>query len=382
MYQDQDAISSLQVDAGSTSLTDEHLMALNREQILELPAQSRMRWFSLLQVEHAELVRVIDQLEELLDPENEVKIISIIGPTGIGKTTLAKTILTKLVSGMSVNRKAHEVPVVYVCAPANGEKSMSWKALYRRIKIAAGELYVDMQRPVEVRDGELHALRSQRQSLAHLREELETVIKHRNVRVLVIDEAMHLLRFNENTAIMDTLKSLADIHQTKLVLIGTYQIAPLMIEYGQLARRSAILHYKRYAKPASRNRSADDLSKAERNFLEAVSRIQQQWPCARVPNLVAIWEQLMQLSLGSVGLLKSQLLQLASLQMSRKGEALLETDLQRAFKPPKQLRKIENETVQGEEELEGACYGEADFGDATAVAQLFARLTKKEVANA
>lgn len=135
-------------------------------------------------------------------------------------------------------------------------------------------------------------------------------------------------------------------------------------------------------KPASRKRSADDLSKAERNFLEAVSRVQQQWPCARVPNLVAIWEQLMQLSLGSVGLLKSQLLQLASLQMSRKGEALLETDLQRAFKPPKQLRKIENETVQGEEELEGACYGEADFGDATAVAQLFARLTKKEVANA
>lgn len=90
----------------------------------------------------------------------------------------------------------------------------------------------------------------------------------------------------------------------------------------------------------------------------------------------------MQLSLGSVGLLKSQLLQLASLQMSRKGEALRETDLQRAFKPPKQLRKIENETIQGEEELEGACYGEADFGDATAVAQLFARLTGKEVANA
>lgn len=242
MYQDQAASCGSHVDAGSTFMTDEYLMSLNREQILELPTQSRMRWFSLLQVEHTELVRVIDQLEELLDPENEVKIISIIGPTGIGKTTLAKTILTKLVNGASVNRKAHEVPVVYVCAPANGEKSMSWKALYRRIKIASGELYVDMQRPVEVRDGELHALRSQRQSLAHLREELEIVIKHRNVRVLVIDEAMHLLRFNENTSIMDTLKSLADIHQTKLVLIGTYQIAPLMIEYGQLARRSAILH--------------------------------------------------------------------------------------------------------------------------------------------
>ena len=132
MYEYENVVSDPQVDAAGTSLTDEHLTSLNREQILELPAQNRMRWFSLLQVEHAELVRVIDQLEELLDPENEVKIISIIGPTGIGKTTLARTILTKLVRGMSANRKAHEVPVVYVCAPANGEKSMSWKALYRR----------------------------------------------------------------------------------------------------------------------------------------------------------------------------------------------------------------------------------------------------------
>jgi hypothetical protein len=240
---------------------------------------------------------------------------------------------------------------------------------------------------VEVLDGELHAVRSGNTSLAHLREELEAVIKHRNIRVLIIDEAMHLLRFNENAAIMDTLKSLADIHQTKLVLIGTYQIAPLMIEYGQLARRSAVLHYRRYTRPApgkwATNNSNPDKPKPdnptemEQAFKHAVNRLQHHWPCIEVPNLEAVWPELMRASLGSVGLLKSQLLQLAWLQMQRKGEAFTAKDTLRAVKPPKQLAKIEKETAEGESELAGACYGEADFGGAEELKRFFERLTGK-----
>lgn len=366
----------------SHELTASQLACLDREQVLQLPAEQRMVWFSHIQVSHDELTRVARELNELLDPNNEVKIISIIGPTGIGKTTLATNILSGLVEDAATNRKPHEVPVVYVTAPANGEKSMSWKVLYRRIKLAAGELYVDLQRPAEVRDGELLAMRSQRQSLAQMREELEVVIKHRNVRVIVIDEAMHLLRFNENTAIMDTLKSLADIHQTKLVLIGTYQISPLMIEYGQVARRSAILHYKRYLAPHSGAKSARVASAAERHFRDALVRIQNQWPCREVPNLGQAWETLMRSSLGSVGLLKSQLLQLASLQMKRPGEAFNPSDLQRAFKAQRLLREIEAETVAGEAELMGACYGDADFGDEHALKELYAALAPREIAHA
>ena len=208
------------MDVASDPERDAHLRSLGRAEALSLPPEERMRWFFLVHVAHPELARVTKDLSDLLNPNNDVKLISIIGPTGIGKSTLATSILTQLVDEFSETRQPHEVPFIYVTAPANGEHSMSWKTLYRRIMIAAGTPHLSLHRPVEVLDGELHAVRSGRTSLAHLREELEAVIKHRNIRVLIIDEAMHLLRFNENAAIMDTLKSLADIHQTKLVLIG------------------------------------------------------------------------------------------------------------------------------------------------------------------
>lgn len=356
----------------TVALDDATLATMTRNQALQLCSEQRMRWFYLRQVNHSELVRVARDLDELLDPNNDTKIIAIIGPTGIGKTTLATNILTKLVDRFTAQRQPHEVPVIYVSAPANGDKSMSWKTLYRRIQTAAGEKNIDLQRQTQVSDGEIHAVRGERASLAHMREMLEAVIRKRNVRVIVIDEALHLLRFDQNAAIMDTLKSLADIHHTKLVLIGTYQISPLMIEYGQLARRSAILHYRRYAIPQKPN--AQKLTDSQTHFKEAVVKLQAQWPCVEVPQLQAVWETLMNASLGSVGLLKSQLLQLASLQLKRKDQKFDARDLQRAVKPPKQLRMIEAETLAGEQDLIGACYGDADFGSEEVMKELLSRL--------
>ena len=93
-----------------------------------------------------------------------------------------------------------------------------------------------------------------------------------------------------------------------------------MIEYGQLARRSAILHCLRYALPPRGKSNPEKPTEMERAFRHAVSRQQANWPCLEVPHLDAVWAELMRASLGSVGLLKSQLLQLAWLQMRRKGE--------------------------------------------------------------
>src|SRR5690606_18730848 len=106
-----------------------------------------------------------------------------------------------------------------VSAPASGEKSLSWRMLYRRILEAGEEPEIDYKRLSTVTDGELRSHRGSRQSVASLRVYVEKMLRHRKVRALIVDEALHLLRFSDYSAIMDTLKSLADIGDTKLVLI-------------------------------------------------------------------------------------------------------------------------------------------------------------------
>lgn len=336
-------------------LPDAELGSLRREDVLQMDAPNRMRWFYLRRFKHAELERVAQDLKELLGEDNETKVISVIGMTGIGKTTLAQSIVESLRAAARADEAhASEVPVIYVRAPADGDRALSWKGLYTRLLKAGNEPFVEMKRATKEVGGVLQLSR-ERSTLADLRSYLEKMLTHRNVKALVIDEALHLLRFGEYEAIMDTLKSLADIHSTKLFLIGSFDIAELMTQYGQVARRSEIVHYRRYE---TGKVNPNSLTAHQKEFEAVVAKFQAAWPCREVPNLEAIWHPLMHQSLGSVGLLKVLLLRLASLQMEAKDERFLPAHLKKAFKAKKALAKIEEETTQGEEKLMGACYGD------------------------
>ena len=349
---------------------------LTRDEVLSRPAEERLSWFSSITYVHPKLLQTVAHLQELMEPANDIKIIALIGPTGIGKTTLIDKCLHSLVQRFAPVRLPHEVPVAMVAAPANGERSLSWRTIYRRMQIACGGVLLDQQRKADITNDELAAVRADRIGLAQRREFLEAEVRHRRVRLLGIDESHHLLRFGSSDAMMDTLKSLADIQaETKLMLVGTYQIAPLLTTYGQLARRSAILHYQRYH--LSDQPKDDSPTEDEAAFREVLKKVEEDWPCEDAPNLQAAWKFIIRASLGSVGLMKMQVTQLASLQMGHKRERVRKLDVQRAFKPPKMLNQIEAEMVAGEESLRGACYGEADLDDPDSAALWTPTLEKR-----
>jgi hypothetical protein len=285
--------------------------------------------------------------------------------TCIGKTTLAQTLLDTLLSKLFTDTAPSQLPIIYVKAPADGERSLSWTSLYARILHAANEPLTQKKRVNEITDDRRQITSISRRGLQVLRSAIESLLINRNVRVLIVDEALHLLRFSNYSAVMDTLKSIADIHSTKLLLIGPYETAELVQEYGQVARRSEILHYRRYR---------DEVKADKDEFMRVVALLQSLWPCKEVPNLVALGDELMKATLGSIGLLKQFMLKLACLQMKAKGERFSLNMLHKAGKSRKSLEKIEREATRGEEVLSGATYGESYFADGDVFVEVVKRL--------
>jgi len=98
---------------------------------------------------------------------------------------------------------------------------------------------------------------------------------------------------------MDKLKSLANLTQTLLILVGTYELLHLTNLNGQLSRRSADIEFSLY-----RFANSEDV----KNYKGVLRTFEQHLPMPSPPDLVTDYAYLYERSLGCVGILKDWLL--------------------------------------------------------------------------
>lgn len=307
-------------------------------------------------VKHPAMQKLLEDLLPLLMPHSESNIILITGATGVGKSTLTRIVLKSLVNEFAqlVSSDAGVIPMISVEAYANGDRRHGFKGLYESLIGQLAEPGVERKAPVVIKDGRMVMTPNSRRTVEGLRTVLESALRQRKTRVSVIDEAAHLMRFGKDTAVMATLKSLANTTGTKWLLVGSFDLFDLVVEDEQVARRASILNLERYRLDCAEDRAT---------FRDVVTKLQARWPAKETPNFAAISDALLEASLGCVGLLKSLMLDASAMQLRNDGVWKPEY-LKKAAKANKLREVIRKEVERGESKVRDALHGESLWDDA------------------
>jgi hypothetical protein len=298
-----------------------------------------------LRIKHSRIAEVMNELDTLIYPESQDSILLVCGPTGVGKSTLAKHMVDTALqaSATRMEQDAGVIPAVYVEAPSSGERKFSWRLFYQRIlhqlegdlDMPKSEFGIDSAtgRMVKPRGGAAN-------TLGALRTAVERALRARKTGFLVIDEAAHIIRQTSRNDLeiqLDTLKSLANECGTQMVLVGSYDLYQLVSLSGQLARRTHVLHFERYQQAMETD---------VRAFKMCVQKFEAKLPDLWGGKLMQHAEALHENTLGCIGTLSAVLTRAAKL--AHKDGSWTVDALRRALLTEAQRHQILEEILEGE----------------------------------
>jgi energy-coupling factor transporter ATP-binding protein EcfA2 len=236
------------------------------------------------------------------------QIIIFTGPTGVGKSTLVKAASNRLLQYYKDRLIAEPdfVPVVTINAvPPNGN-TFNWKDFYIRLLTGQSEPLVDRKLVIPRQsslffDHPLEATFMQRSTADALRRSMEEYLRLRKTKLLIIDEAQHMLLVGNKQRLecqFESLKSLTIETGVTILLVGTYKLLDILDQSGQLTRRSQVVNFPRYDM-----RKGDDRD----NFRKVLGYLEQKLSVHVKTQLDVNADYFYQKSAGCVGILKDWL---------------------------------------------------------------------------
>jgi hypothetical protein len=319
--------------------------------LLAQPPAARLAYFVGKVVAHPRLVDAHRALLAALRQPTPAPLILVVGPTGVGKTTLRRRIERQLVAEAlpELADDPGRIPVVALEAVAPESGQFHWKDYYTRALLALDEPLLAHKIDVHARglrrEGDGAVVVERGTAAPELRRALEHCLRQRRPTAVLVDEAQHLRKTASARRLldhMDLLKSLAGMTGTPHVLLGTYDLLGLVDLSAQLSRRSADIHFGRY-----RAGVAEDA----RAFKSVLLTFQRHLPLATEPDLVGRWEALYEQSVGCVGVLKNWLERALAAALAAGASTLSARCLQEQAMPTRKLLSLVRELKEGEEAL-------------------------------
>jgi GTPase SAR1 family protein len=311
----------------------------------------RVNFFKGCMINHTGLNVAFEQAMTALGSSSGPRVVTITGPTGVGKTTLARRIYRRLVEKYQADMVSDPsmVPVLGINAiPPNGT-SFNWKDFYFRLLEKNGDVLLDhklkLPRQNQMFPEPLLTPPSEGSTTDTLRRALEKCIRKRGTKIMIVDEGHHLLMVKNDNRLeyqFESLKSLTIETDVIIVLVGTYRLLDIREHSGQLVRRSEVIPLSRY-----------DFRKQEdkESFVSALATLQVKMPLEELPDLTPDAEYFYLKTGGCIGILKDWLTRCLE-QAIKENRKTIDTDFASQFAlDNKGLSTIIEEALAGEARL-------------------------------
>ncbi|HEX8600707.1 MAG TPA: ATP-binding protein [Chloroflexia bacterium] len=279
-------------------------------ELLLQPPKLRYDYFFDKIIAHPHLLAARKDIRRYILYPSEDRLVYVFGPTGAGKSTLARKMLQWVISDVLKDLESNPgwIPGAYAELPNPLRAIYNWtdhhisilQAIYEECikhKVDFGE---NGEPSVRYTGGKLIVDRAPNPEA--LRRAVEHCLINRKLRALLLDEAHNLGKVGAGARgllnQMDNMKTMANRTKTVHVLFGTYELLPLLHLSGQSSRRTAKVHLERYR--------IDDAAQ-EQVFQGIIAEFQENLPLSEEPDLVSEYKYLYQGSMGCVGLLKEWL---------------------------------------------------------------------------
>ncbi|HET6976654.1 MAG TPA: AAA family ATPase [Pyrinomonadaceae bacterium] len=320
------------------------------KELLKAKAEERISWFENRALAHETINNARVEIRRLLRGVRRHPVTLVVGPTGVGKSTLMMLLKRQIVTELlpSLTHDRGRIPIVSVEASAPESGVFNWRDHYIKCLMELRDVLIFNKikdDDCDICHGKTYLSDNPRLSAPSFRHALEHALVHRRPAAFFIDEAQHLTKLSSGRRLldqMDILKSIANCTQIPHVLFGTYDLLTLRHLNGQLSRRNSEIHFARY--------KADD-KKELAEFKKVLRSFENLLPLKEKPSLESQWEFIYERSLGCVGILKDWLSRALELALDDDSAMMSSAHLERAAMSIARCHTIAKEIVKGEERL-------------------------------